>query len=280
MIPFWKLTPGGNPTILLRSEDVPPQHRAAAARAVMSPLHIGAEQAGYIRLSGSPRLDMMGGEFCLNATRAFALLLARAGLLRQENGALAGEVEVSGVSDTVAVRVLEADKSAPCGSLPFAEACLRFRQLPVPEPCGDLFLVRVPGIAHIIQAGAFPREETLAALCAEQRAQCGVEQEEAAGHVWLGSARETAGDCAFSITPVVWVRDTDTLCRETACGSGTLAAALFEHARSGATRFSIVQPSGCALSVRMERRGTAWEVWVGGPVRLTACGETDLSGFL
>ena len=69
---FWKVTPSGNPTILLKAEDVPPARRAEVANAVMSPQHIGGEQVGYIRLKGTPRLDMMGGEFCLNATRAFA----------------------------------------------------------------------------------------------------------------------------------------------------------------------------------------------------------------
>ena len=81
-------------------------------------------------------------------------------------------------------------------------------------------------------------------------------------------------------TVFIWVRDTATLCFESACGSGTLACALAEHAASGATDFAIVQPSGSALSVRMENTGQGWDVWVGGPARLTACGETELTGLL
>ena len=42
-------------------------------------LHLSGEQVGFVRFASpsepTPRLDMMGGEFCLNATRAFAALL-------------------------------------------------------------------------------------------------------------------------------------------------------------------------------------------------------------
>lgn len=281
MIPFWKLTPGGNPTLLFRSEDVPAERRAAFAQAVMSPLHLGAEQVGYIRFEDPPRLDMMGGEFCLNATRAFALLLAQAGLLPREEEWYSGAVEVSGVCEPVAVRVkLPVDKGE---TFPFAEACLHFNALPVPEPCGkDRFLVRLPGIVHLVQRGRPPADTMLDATCAKERAACHVEQEEAVGSIWITSSpqRETQGACNLSIMPVVWVRGTATLCHETACGSGTLAAALLEHTRCGATLFSLRQPSGFSLSVRMERSGTGWKVWVGGPVLLTARGECDVSGLL
>ena len=294
--PFWKVTPSGNPTILLRAEDVPPALRAATASAVMDAQHLGGEQVGYIRLEGTPRLDMMGGEFCLNATRAFAAVLDSLDLLTKDGSVRRGAVEVSGASGPVAVRVIREE-----GSLPIAEACLHFDALPAPEALpGGSRLVRVPGIVHLIQNGPAPFAPGDAALndfCTAQRNDLGLEQEEAVGHLWLrpddaanGSMgdSEEAGDSpandgpasALRLDPVVWVRDTATLCFESACGSGTLACALAEHAASGRTLFSIRQPSGQPLSVRMERNGDGWDVWVGGPVRLTACGETDLSGLL
>ncbi len=277
MFPFWKMTPGGNPTILFKAEDILPASRAMVANAVMSDQHIGGEQTGYVRFEGTPRLDMMGGEFCLNATRCFALLLAEKGLLhRGEDNALCGSVEVSGVPDTVSVRVVFRDHA-----LPFAEACLNFSSLPEPERFpGNVFLVRVPGIAHIIQSGECPPATTLPSFCEHQRLSCAVAAEEAVGHLWLkeGSASETTREA--ELHPVVWVRDTQTLCRESACGSGTLASALFLHAITGTEHFRITQPSGCALSVRMEQRNNGWHVWVGGPVRMTAQGETDLTGIL
>ena len=275
---FWKVTPGGNPTILLRAEDVPAPRRAFVANAVMDAQHIGGEQVGYVRLEGVPRLDMMGGEFCLNATRAFASVLDSLGLLERDGNVSHGLVEVSGVSDKVAVRVTHGE------GLPFAEACLHFDSLPEPEALGDtLSIVRVPGITHLVQLGSAPERPALEAFCAEQRHALSLEGEEAVGHLWM---EVKAGNTAeaqirtLTLEPVVWVQATATLCFESACGSGTLACALAEHAKSGATQFSIFQPSGTPLSVRMERAEKGWAVWVGGPSRITASGMTDLSGIL
>ena len=275
---FWKVTPGGNPTILLRAEDVPAERRAAVASAVMDGQHIGGEQVGYVRLEGRPRLDMMGGEFCLNATRAFASVLDSLGLLGREGDASSGLVEVSGADGPVEVRVTHGESA-----LPFVEACLHFEELPAPEPLSDrLCLVRVPGITHIVQYGESPARTELERFCAEQRHGLQLLDEEAVGHLWLGDAPAGAGASVpcLSLSPVVWVRETASLCFESACGSGTLACALAEHAKNGATCFSIVQPSGTPLSVRMERGAAGWDVWVGGPSRITAHGMTDLTGIL
>lgn len=274
MYEFWKMTPGGNPTILLRAEDFPQPLRVPAAGAVMDGQHIGAEQVGYVRLSEKPRLDMMGGEFCLNATRSFAVLLAVQNLLSRKGDVCEGKVEVSGVPGDVAVRVLFGENS-----LPFAEACLHFSSLPEPEffP-GGLRLIRVPGIAHIVQEGPFPPEQELPLFCRRQREACGVSHEEAVGHLWVSPLNDDPAGA--DLRPVVWVRDTATLCRESACGSGTLACALNLHHAFGLTRCAIRQPSGCTLTVRMEQGPEGWDVWVGGPVRMTAHGETDLTGLL
>lgn len=278
MYSFWKFTPGGNPTILLKAEDVPPEKRASVANAVMDAQHIGAEQTGYVRFEGKPRLHMMGGEFCLNATRSFAVLLAEKGLLHPEDDSLVGRVEVSGVDEDVAVRVFSRN-----GDLPFAEACLHFRRLPEPEHIpGNLTLIRVPGIAHIIQQGQPPCPGELPSFCEQQRRLCGVNHEEAAGHLWISFPDENpdAETETLTLRPVVWVRDTNSLCSESACGSGTLACALAMHAKGGALRYLVRQPSGCRLSVRMQKNDDGWDIWVGGPVRMTACGQTDLTGIL
>jgi len=276
--PFWKITPSGNPTILLRAEDIPTEYRAAVARAVMDDQHIGGEQVGYIRLSGIPRMDMMGGEFCLNATRAFATLLHDMALLPRTDHGSAGTVEVSGARGPVAVRVT----TLPDGQL-FTEACLHFTALPQPETLQEgALLVRVPGITHILQEGAPPQHENLSNFCTEQRRRTGTGDEDAVGHLWFSRAHDQQEENipTLHLHPVVWVKNTASLCSESACGSGTLACALAEFSRTGALNFSVVQPSGIPLSVRFENEGSGWNVWVGGPVRITARGETNLSGLL
>ena len=49
--------------------------QAELARQAMRPDSLGAEQAGFVSVE-ERRLRMAGGEFCVNATRAFGALLA------------------------------------------------------------------------------------------------------------------------------------------------------------------------------------------------------------
>ena len=77
VLPFTKYSPCGNTTILVRESSLSPADRARVAAEIIAPGHLEAEQAGYVDTAAPvPRLDMMGGEFCVNATRAFAALLA------------------------------------------------------------------------------------------------------------------------------------------------------------------------------------------------------------
>jgi hypothetical protein len=79
---FSKLVPGGNPTLVLHDPDLSGGSLAEVAARLMSPLHVHAEQVGALysavagQYGGLPRLVMMGGEFCVNAARCAAMLLA------------------------------------------------------------------------------------------------------------------------------------------------------------------------------------------------------------
>ncbi len=87
-------SPCGNTTILVRESSLSPADRARVAAEIIAPGHLEAEQAGYVDTAAPvPRLDMMGGEFCVNATRAFAALLAEEGKLSPESGGLGGDRE-------------------------------------------------------------------------------------------------------------------------------------------------------------------------------------------
>lgn len=87
-LPFAKLIPGGNATILLKEPDIVPETLPDLSAKLMTAMHLQAEQVGALYSAGKiapfpgakpglPHLQMMGGEFCVNATRCAALLLAR-----------------------------------------------------------------------------------------------------------------------------------------------------------------------------------------------------------
>ena len=279
MLPFWKIIPGGNPTLLFRSSDVPEAMRARIAEAAMSPMHIGAEQVGFIDVDRC-RLDMMGGEFCVNASRAFSLLLAEDGKLSDgPDGWKEGKILASGCARPLRVRTRRQNDG-----IWQSDICMEFSSIPSPSPLDDgSYLMEIPGITHIIENRPMP--EDLSDFCRIQRERNGLDKKEAVGHIWIESIPLSV-PCgeqnrpAHRIKPVIWVRATDTLCRETACGSGTLAAAICLMQRSSRQFFRVEQPSGSVLDVHFQKSLQGWDAWVGGPAWEAARGMTNLDACM
>lgn len=258
---FYKVTPGGNPTILIL-DPVPALERAAVARELLDSGHLQAEQVGYLDLDAIPvRLDMMGGEFCGNACRASVAVMALEGRgLEGEGGELRGTLSVSGAEEPVAIRLV-------------ADEC--WVEMPLPAEVADgselapgVGVVRLPGITHLLldeERHPFPAD--YAAAAAMLREVHGLDGE-AVGCIWYAAAKE------YAIKPVVWVRSTASTYYETGCGSGSLALALWLGTRQNlpATVF-VRQPAGGSIGVT-KRDGRAW---IHGPVTVVARGETYLT---
>ncbi|MDR2945566.1 MAG: diaminopimelate epimerase, partial [Candidatus Adiutrix sp.] len=130
-IKFVKLSPTQNMTVL--AEDIVPRerHREVAER-LMAYDGVFGEQVGFVEKPRNPaawaRLQMMGGEFCGNASMALAALLA------WDRGLSAGQrvealLEVSGAEDLLSVDVLLKDGAAACAV-----------EMPLPESIEELTL--------------------------------------------------------------------------------------------------------------------------------------------
>lgn len=261
---FYKISPGGNATILIL-DPVAPEDRAPLARTLLNANHLQAEQVGYLDLSSTPmRLDMMGGEFCGNACRAAAAVMYREGRgLADGDGSWRGVLRVSGADRPLAVCVATMGNELECGvemPLPAVDA--------VSEVGSGIGLVRLPGIVHLCldeRAHPFPADH--GRVASELRQRFGLTAEDAVGCVWH---RQEHG--VQAIRPVVWVRSTDSTCFETGCGSGSLALALWLGRRQNfPTTLRVLQPSGGEIGVRREP-GEA--PWIFGPVTVIARGET------
>ncbi len=307
-LPFFKYSPSGNMTLLVHMDNqaggaaqpaqccpasrrdisnLTRRERAIVAAEIIAPNHLAAEQAGFICLeTDPPRLDMMGGEFCINATRALAALLLEQGKLfrkKESNNPdqewSVGMVRVSGIQTPLKVR------ARYTGGQVEAAVCLNRKILPAVVSAGlGMHLVRVPGISHLVlDANVHPLPDSWKENVRELLAKYDLLQEEAAGCVWLrpapAHARPDAAvekkkdvvlpDC-WSLVPFVHVRDTGTICAESSCGSGTLAAALVASATDTAPSVRMfMQPSGESLSVSLD----ADTAWIGGMVRPIARGE-------
>ena len=223
--------PSGNTTAFVLSP-VDPARYGPVARAVMQALD--AEQVAFVHHG---RMDMMGGEFCGNASRCFALWQA---LHRPDGLSLLPleapreeAVTVSGAPRPLSVLL------APGGVPGAYRACIRMplprRVLPLEEsPLGPCTLVEYPGISHLVLEDRPPAEDHISlasALLARLRAESGC-----FGLLYLEGA---------AMRPLVHVRDTGTLVWESSCASGTCAAAAALALRQNSPlTLELFQPGG------------------------------------
>lgn len=251
---FAKFDPTGNMTILVQTP-VARARQPEVAAALMSYASVGAEQVGFIEPASLPgaqaRLQMMGGEFCGNASMCLAAWLARSGGLEQTQVTL----EVSGCAAPVRCSIRSGDGHA-----------LGTVDMPLPERIGQaegLPAVFFPGITHLIApASDFPdtaRAEDFLRRTARSLGAEGV------GLLLIDKA-------ASRMTPCVYVSETDSVVWEHGCASGTAAMAAWLSASAGREEVRLTQPGG-VMSARAElENGRIARLTVSGSVRLAAQG--------
>ena len=253
--PFYKLVPSGNPTIILSSEDHG-QSLAQISEKLMSPLHLQAEQVGLLSAEQElPHLQMMGGEFCINATRAATLILARQGHLNAFGANCSqGFLTVSGASAPLHVLASPSEQSIvekikqclykqgelfgdgvnhSAGGI-FSEPNVQHstlfcaakmscshRQLSYTLLDAGAFIVKMPGIVHLLlDQSLYPFEKNWQERTAHWREVAGFTEEPACGVVWYRKTR-----AGYAIMPAVCVVETNSEHLETACGSASFAMA-------------------------------------------------------
>ena len=236
--------PAGNITLLVLTP-VSPALRPAAARELLR--RCGAEQAGFLvppRLGGDCRLEMMGGEFCGNALRCLGRWWA------ETHPDHAGPVrgEISGCEHPLTLWTEGDDVRA---ELPLPDSLSEWEGMPAAV---------FPGIVHALRRGpALPEEETASLT----RALCRRYAAPAAGILALREDGRT-------MTPAVYVRDTDTLFFESSCASGSAAAAaiLSRETPEGESVFPLRQPGGTILATARREGGVLTGLTIAGPVLL------------
>ena len=178
--------------------------------------HAGsAEQIGFLSPGDADcdiALQMAGGEFCGNAAMSAAAVYALCSGLNSADV----HVRVSGAPDPIVVQIRTADEQAHVyiGTVEMPSS-VSMEDLNVPLAHGMLPVtaVRLPGIVHLITDTPVEKE------CAEEaiRQWCSLFQADALGLILLNRQNET-------LTPLVYVRRSNTLFWESSCASGTTAA--------------------------------------------------------
>lgn len=226
---FW---PGGNTTALVEKRMIHRQ-QAAVARKIMT--HFPQiEQVGFLqtpkRKSSSIRLQMMGNEFCCNATRCAGFYWSK----KKRTEEL--DLEVSALSRTVhALRRGERSSVVLPGTF-----VVRKRKI------AEGTIVDCQGIRHIvIPAKSNVDNKKLIHKYKRDYPAVGIIYTRRQAHNRL------------AIRPFIWVRDTNSFIAETGCGSGSVAAAIAVQASPKTSTFSIVQPSGSIYRVALTVSGRA-----------------------
>lgn len=239
---------------ILVTDPVPLLKRADIANRLMAETHLHAEQVGYVTFKNSQEerqeahatLEMMGGEFCANATRSLAAVLA----FERSPGISKGEgqqylLKVSGVKNLVQCSVSQLEGEA---------LYLASVELPLPttvehlQVCHDhkeveATLVAFPGITHVVVDDTQLNDQKT--FYRDVMKQLADRRDEAFGIMFYNTQ-------AHFVTPLVWVRETDTLFWERGCGSGTAAVGVYlAHKNRQSVAVDIRQPGG-ALSIQVE----------------------------
>ncbi len=221
MKPYRVLYPGGNLTAIITKFFLPDLQKKVAKK-IMT-LHTEIEQVGFLSSSDNQTydcsLEMMGGEFCLNATRCAAFIWSQ---YSHSNNVL---LKISGLDDILRVKVLKNTVRI------FFPERLFLNVTKIKEGS----IVDFPGIKLLITDKDLNKQHFKYLL--ERYGS----DSPAFGLIKTAQFSENF----ISIKPLIWVRAVDSLVEETGCGSGSLAACFVLYKKFDRIKnFLVLQPSG------------------------------------
>lgn len=240
------LNPSGNITALVKNIRIPKEQYKEISDRIMKS-NPAVEQVGFLKILKPEykfRLEMAGGEFCGNASRAVACYLYKEKLITKKRF----QISVSGYPDLIDCYVYKKEEHY------FSEVDLKFLK-PINNFIENktlnnqkISVVHIPGISHIfldmnifkfdkenysIQARSIIKKLNLLNL-------------PAVGVIWFEDRQ---------IHPVVYVKDIDTLFYENSCGSGSIAYGIYQvylNNQDGLFSYDVIQKNREVIKVTIE----------------------------
>jgi diaminopimelate epimerase len=226
--------PSGNTTALIE-EKVARKLQTKLAKKIMDDKI--AEQVIFLEKPSDKkavaRLQMMGGEFSGNATLVFAKYL----LDRNKSDNL--YFESSGINELVKATRL---KNNLIQTTFASNINLNYVTLE-----GSYWTIPLPGIFQIVIPNKKPGKNMINMLVAKYQ-----NMDKALVLIFVKEQKNR-----LKITPVVWVAETKSLVYETACGSGSIAVAIWKLYASGRNKklYAITQPTNKTICVKLQTEG-------------------------
>ena len=275
---FVKINPSGNTTVLIL-DPLPRELYARVASKVMKATSLSAEQVGFVEPATIPgalgRLQMMGGEFCGNASRGFSAWLTD----RQDPGIHFAKglatvevlIEVSGHDGVLRATVNTGSSRRHVYSVAISMPVPQWiRQGSLGEGKRPYTRVGFEGIVHAVLWNQPPSKDQFDSIRADM--------EKELGEVDCLGVMFYQEDIQF-LTPVVYVRSVGSLVWESSCGSGSVAvaAALAARERKSVEALKLLQPGGI-IQTSVTWRDHAVEASISGDVAIEAVGIVFIEG--
>ena len=234
------LNPGGNLTALVNGCDYTLEQKKNINKIIMEK-YPQIEQVGFLS-NDEKRLEMAGGEFCLNASRCAIYEYSK-----RENNEIS--LSVSGTNQQLLGKLLNKNTVEVKMNIGRKIDELIDKQT-------DLICINLSGILIAImdekeskkyidklKENEKQTKEEIKKLIMEKINS----SEKAVGIVLLEKIFNK-----IKINPIVWVKDIDTCFYETACGSGSLGLAIYNYFLNKEEQTEIVQPSGYSINIKLE----------------------------
>ena len=250
--------PAGNITIFVLDHFDRSGYQPIASQ-LLAKKELAGEQVAFV--AGENTMHMCGMEFCGNASRAFALMLAkRRGIV----GYGQVEIHVSGCDKPLLVEVNTENQFTRI-EMPPPLRIERWEEGALPN---GAYLVDMGGIIHIVVKDIAPTLEHFNQIK-------GIVNEKydppAMGVMFYDTAAST-------LTPVVYVKDVNSTYFEGSCGSGTtaVAAAFSAGEPEGTYHFTLPQPAGTITATVEKNHGRITAVYIEGAVSLSEVMEVEI----
>lgn len=235
------LNPGGNKTAIVFGNDYNKEERKIINTEILKN-NKEVEQVGFISKKEN-KLEMAGGEICINATRC-----AIWEYLKGKRGKI--ELHVSGCEDTI-IGGINIKKDV------YVKMKLNKKIEDIIFKKDEFNIIDLDGILLFVideknskqyieelkenQEAAMIRLKNIMKLFETSK--------EAVGIILLEKENGNT-----KINPVIWVKTVDTLYYETACGSGSLATAIYINSIKKSKKIKIIQPSGYNIIIKLNNK--------------------------
>lgn len=281
---YVKMNPVENMTIFIMDK-VPRASHMKIANRLMDYNNLHGEQVGFIEEPTSEegkaintlRLQMMGGEFCGNATRSLAALAVHNNLIEVEKKGNKREIylEVSGMDGLIQCTVESTERE----NVYYSSV-----EMPLPTNISDIVMnyndedipltrVDFPGITHFIVDGSKVDDGEKFFLIVKNQ----MEKEvfDAFGIMFYDFGTRF-------LTPLVYVRSTDSKYWERSCGSGTCAlGAALAFKENKSIKEEVSQPGGkLEVNILADDSGKMIAVTLNGEVEIVSEGTVYMEDQL